>query len=203
MSSPVVAAIEQRLRQAGYDVSLNVELPAAVETGARHGSVPVRPAIVAAKFYFCWKCFSYISQNIFVAEVPDAGVSQLDNLSAAGEQFSRQKRSPQSYLKAMEKSFSSMGPGGTAQRIKARGSYIIIPIVITKAPRPDLLARCATKPRLTMPMFRLPVVIDAGSGAAYYYRGRAIWGGGVLSEMRSVASRLIAPAAVERAPVTP
>lgn len=201
MNSPLVAAIEQRLRQAGYDVSLNVELPAAVETGAR--LVPVRPAIVAAKFYFCWKCFSYISQNIFVAEVPDAGVSQLDNLSAAGEQFTRQKRSPQSYLTAMEKSFSSMGPGGTAQRIKARGSYLIIPIVITKAPRPDLLARWATKPRLTMPIFRLPVVIDADSGAAYYYRGRAIWGGGVLSEMRSVASRLIAPAAVERAPVTP
>ena len=114
--------------------------------------------------------------------MPDAGVSQLDNLSAAGEQFSRQKRSPLSYLTAMEKSFSSMGAGGTAQRIKARGSYIIIPTVITKAPRPDLLARCATKRRLTMPMFRLPVVIDADSGAAYYYRGRAIWGGGVLSE---------------------
>ena len=82
-----------------------------------------------------------------------------------------------------------MGPGGTAQRIKARGSYLIIPIVITKAPRPDLLARCGTKPRLTMPMFRLPVVIDADSGAALLFRGRAVWGGGVLSEMRSVASR--------------
>ena len=46
-----------------------------------------------------------------------------------------------------------MGAGGTAQRIKARGSYIIIPTVITKAPRPDLLARCATKRRLTMPIF--------------------------------------------------
>jgi hypothetical protein len=164
MTSPFIAAIETRLRQAGYDVSLNVELPAAAESGAWHGYVPVRAALVAARFYFCWKCFSYVSQNIFVAELPDAGAAQLDNLSAAGAAFSRQKHSPLSYLTAEEKSWSRMGPGGTAQRIKARGSYIVIPVVITKAPRPDILASCATKPRLTMPMFRLPVVIDADSG---------------------------------------
>ena len=52
MNSPLVAAIEQRLRQAGYDVSLNVELPAAVETGARHGYVPVRPAISRREILF-------------------------------------------------------------------------------------------------------------------------------------------------------
>src|ERR1700683_5365369 len=149
MRWPVIAAIEQRLRQAGYDVSLNVELPAPVEPGARGGHAPVRPAIVASKFYFCWKCFSYVSQNIFVAELPDAGAAQLDNLSAAGAAFSRQKHSPVSYLTAEEKSWSRMGPGGTAQRIKARGSYIVIPVVITQAPRPDILASCATKPRLT------------------------------------------------------
>ena len=143
MTSPFIAAIETRLRQAGYDVSLNVELPAAAESGARHGYVPVRAALVAARFYFCWKCFSYISQNIFVAELPDAGAAQLDNLSAAGAAFSRQKHSPLSYLTAEEKSWSRMGPGGTAQRIKARGSYIVIPVVITKAPRPDILASCA------------------------------------------------------------
>jgi hypothetical protein len=165
MSSPVIAAIEQRLRHAGCDVSLDVELPAAAESGARGGYVPVRPAIVASKFYFCWKCFSYISQNIFVAEVPDAGVSQLDNLSAAGAQFSRQNRPPLSYLTAVEKSFLSMRIAGTFPQIKKRGSYIVIPIVITKAPRADLLAYCAAKPRLAMPMFRLPTVIDADSGA--------------------------------------
>jgi hypothetical protein len=124
MTSPFIAAIETRLRQAGYDVSLNVELPAAAESGAWHGYVPVRAALVAARFYFCWKCFSYVSQNIFVAELPDAGAAQLDNLSAAGAAFSRQKHSPLSYLTAEEKSWSRMGPGGTAQRIKARGSYI-------------------------------------------------------------------------------
>jgi hypothetical protein len=194
MTSPFIAAIETRLRQAGYDVSLNVELPAAAESGARHGYVPVRAALVAARFYFCWKCFSYISQNIFVAELPDAGAAQLDNLSAAGAAFSRQKHSPVSYLTAEEKSWSRMGPGGTAQRIKARGSYIVIPVVITQAPRPDILASCAAKPRLTMPMFRLPVVIDADSGTLSYYRGHAVWGGGVLSEMRSVVSQFIAPA---------
>jgi hypothetical protein len=194
MSSPVIAAIEQRLRQAGYDVSLNVELPAPVEPGARGGHAPVRPAIVASKFYFCWKCFSYISQNIFVAEVPDAGVSHLDTLSAAGAAFSRQKRSPLSYLTALEKSWLPMRLGGTMPRIKARGSYIVIPIVITKAPRPDLLAYCAAKPRLLMPMFGLPTVIDTDNGALYYYRGRAIWGGSILSEMRSIPAQLIAPA---------
>ena len=195
MSPPVVAAIEHRLRQASYDVSLNVELSAAAESGARHGYVPVRPAIVASKFYFCWKCLSYISQNIFVAEVTGAGVFHLDNLSAAGAQFSRQKRSTLSYLTAEEKNWLSMPLGGVASQIKARGSYIVVPIVITKTPRSDLLAYCAAKTWLTMPMFRLPVVIDAGSGAAYYYRGRAIWGGSVLSEMRSVVSQFIAPAA--------
>jgi hypothetical protein len=44
-----------------------------------------------------------------------------------------------------------------------------------------------------MPMFRLPAVAIALSGAVYYYRGGAILGGAVLSEMRSVLSRLIAP----------
>ena len=87
----------------------------------------------------------------------------------------------------------SMGLGGTAPRIKARGSYIIIPIVVTKTPHHDLLMHCAAKPRLIMPMFRLPAVIDTASGTVYYYRGRAIWGGTVLSEMRSVLSRLIEP----------
>jgi hypothetical protein len=43
-------------------------------------------------------------------------------------------------------------------------------------------------------MFRFPGVVDADSGAAYYYRGGAIWGGSILSEMRSVLSQLIAPA---------
>jgi hypothetical protein len=202
MSSTLIAAIEQRLRQAGYDVSLDVELPAAAESGVRHGTVPVRPALVASKFYFCWKCFSYISQNIFIAEIPDAGVAQLDNLSAAGAAFSRQNRSPLSYLTAEEKSWLPMRLGGTGPRIKARGSYIVIPIVITKSPRPDLLAYCAAKPRLTMPIFRLPTVIDTDSGTLSYYRGRAIWGGSVLSEMRSIPLQLIAPA-VGRAPVTP
>jgi hypothetical protein len=194
MSLPTVAAIEDHLRQAGYDVARDVELPAAAESGGAHGYVPVRSALVASKFYFCWKCVSYISQNIFVAEVPDAGVFHLDNLAAAGAQFSRQNRSPLSYLSVMEKGFLHQSFSGVAPRMKVRGSYVIIPIVITKAPHPDILARCATKPRLTMPMFRLPSVIDADNGAMYYYRGRAIWGGGVLSEMRSVASQLIAPA---------
>jgi hypothetical protein len=194
MTSPLIAAIEQRLRQAGYDVSLNVELPAAPESGARHGYVTVRSAVVASKFYFCWKCFSFISQNIFVAEVPDAGVSQLDNLSAAGAAFSRQNRSPLSYLTALDKTWLSVPLAGTAARIKSRGSYIVIPIVITTAPRADLLAYCAAKPRLTMPMFRLPTVIDADNGALHYYRGRAIWGGSILSEMRSIPSQLVAPA---------
>jgi hypothetical protein len=193
MTAPVIAAIEQCLRQAGYEVALNIELPAAAESGVRHGYIPVRAALVASKFYFCWKCFSYMSQNIFVAEIPDAGVAQLDNLSAAGAQFSRQKHSPLSYLTAMEK-FLMSAPGGIGPRIKARASYITIPIVITKAPRPELLASCATKPRLIMPIFRLPVAIDADSGALYYYRGRAMWGASILSEMRSIPARLIAPA---------
>jgi hypothetical protein len=193
VSSPVIAAIERRLREAAYDVSLNVELPAPVESSARQGYVPVEAALVASKFYFCWKALSYISQNIFVADVPDAGVPHLEDLTAAAVQFSRQTRSPLSYLTAVEKSWLSMGLGGTAPRIKARGSYIIIPIVVTKAPPRDLLTHCAAKPRLIMPMFRLPAVIDAANGAVYYYRGGAIWGGTVLSEMRSVLSRLIAP----------
>jgi hypothetical protein len=193
MSSHVIAAIAHRLREAAYDISLNVELSPAVESGVRQGYVPIRPAIVASKFYFCWKALSYISQNIFVAEVPDVGVPYLENLSAAAAQFSRQTRSPQSYLTATEKSWLSMGLGGTAQRIKARGSYIIIPIVVTKTPHQDLLIHCAAKPRLIMPMFRLPAVIDTASGAVHYYRGGAIWGGAVLSEMRSVLSRLITP----------
>src|ERR1700683_1443606 len=115
MNSTVIAAIEARLRQAGYDVSLNVELPP--RSRPAPGTLPFRCCRRLSP-HFCWKCFSYVSQNIFVAEVPDAGGSQLDNLSAAGKQFSRQKRSPLSYLTAMEKSFSSMGAGGTAQRIK-------------------------------------------------------------------------------------
>jgi hypothetical protein len=196
MSSPVVAAIEHRLREAAYNISLNVELPAVVESNVRQGYVPTRPAIVASKFYFCWKAVSYISQNIFVAEVPDAGVPSLDNLSAAAAQFSRQTRSPLSYLSAVEKSWLSMPFGGTAQQIKARGGYIVIPIVVTKAPHQDLLTRCAAKPRLITPMFRLPAVIDTADGTMYYYRGGAIWGGAVLAEMRSVLSRLIAPAVV-------
>jgi hypothetical protein len=193
MRSSVVAAIEHRLREAAYDISLDVELPPAVESGARQDSVPVRPAIVASKFYFCWKALSYISQNIFVAEVRDAGVPYLVNFSAAAAHFSKQKRSPQSYLTATEKSWLSMPLGGIAPRIKARGSYIILPIIVTKTPHPDLLMHCAAKPRLIMPMFRLPAVIDTDSGAVYYYRGGAILGGAVLSEMRSILSRLIAP----------
>jgi hypothetical protein len=193
MSSPVIPAIEHRLREAAYDISLNVELPPTVEADVRHGYIPMRPAIVASKFYFCWKALSYISQNIFVVEAPDAGVPSLENLSAAAALFSRQTRSPLSYLSAMEKSWLSMRLGGTAPRIKARGGYIVIPIILTKAPHQDLQARCAAKPRLMMPMFRLPAVIDSTDGAAYYYRGGAIWGGAILSEMRSVLSRLIVP----------
>jgi len=193
MSSPVIVAIEHRLREAAYNISLNVELPAPVEASAQHGYVPIRPAIVASKFYFCWKALSYISQNIFVAEMQDAGAAQLENLSTAAAQLSRQTRSPLSYLTAMEKSWLSMRLGGTGPRIKARGSYIILPIVVTKTPHRDLLTYCAAKPRLIMPMFRLPAVIDTASGAMYYYRGGAILGGTVLSEMHSVLSRLIAP----------
>jgi hypothetical protein len=193
MSSSVIAAIEHRLREAAYDVSLNVALPSAVESGVRQESVPFRPAIVASKFYFCWRALSYISQNIFVAEVPDVGVPYLVNFSAAAAHFSKQTRSPQSYLTATEKSWLSMSLGGIAPRIKARGSYITIPIIVTKAPHPDVLIHCAAKPRLIMPMFRLPAVIDTDSGAMYYYRGRAILGVTVLSEMRSILSRLIAP----------
>jgi hypothetical protein len=193
VNSPIIAAVERRFREASYEVTLNVELPAPAESGAGQGQLPIRAALVAAKFYFCWKAFSYISQNIFVAEAPDADVPYLESLTAAATQFSRQTRSPLSYLTPVEKSWLSMSLGGTAPRIKARGSYIVIPIVVTNAPHPDLLARCATKPRLIMPMFRLPSVIDATSGAMYYYRGRAIWGGAVLSEMRSVMSGLIAP----------
>jgi len=193
MSSPIIAAIEHRLREAAYDISVNVELPPAVEAGVRQGYAPIRPAIVASRFYFCWRALSYISQNIFVMEVPDATVSHMESLSAAAAQFSRQTRAPQSYLTATEKSWLSMPLGGTAPRIKAKGSYIVIPIVVTRKPQQDLLTHCAAKPRLIMPMFRLPTVIDCASGTVYCYRGGAIVGGAVLSEMRSVLSRLIAP----------
>jgi hypothetical protein len=193
MSSSVITAIEHRLREAAYDISLNVELPSAVESGVRQESVPIRPAIVASKFYFCWKALSYISQNIFIVEVRDVGVLDFVNFSAAAAQFSKQTRSPQSYLTATEKSWLSMRLGGTAPRIKARGSYITIPIIATNTPNQELLIHCAAKPRLIMPMFCLPAVIDTASGAVYYYRGGAILGGTVLSEMRSVLSGLIAP----------
>jgi hypothetical protein len=189
MGAPLIAAIERRLRQANYDVALNVAL--SMPLNGR--PLQIRPAIVASTFYFSWGAFSYVSQNIFVWEVKDARNLDLDILFAVGAHYSKTVKSPFSYLTAAGKAWSAVPAPVNLARVKALGNYIVIPVLITGSPHKDLIAYATGKQRQRGRLFHLSALIDSDTGAIYYQRSGGIWGFAVLREMRSVISQLIAP----------
>jgi len=205
MGSPLVAAIEQRLRLAKYEVALNVDLSMPL----KGKTLRITPAIVASKFYFSWRAFGYVSQNIFVSEVQDARSSDLDILLAVGTHYSETAKSPWSYLNAAEKAAArraspvpSLVPSTVTvalnaldrfARVKAQGAYIVIPVLITPAPHQDLIAHAIAKPRQRRRLFHMSAVIDSDTGAIYYCRSGGLYGLAALREMRSIISQLIAP----------
>ncbi len=201
MSSPLVAAIEQRLRLAKYDVALSVGLSMPL-----NGKIlQITPAIVASKFYFSWRAFGYISQNIFVSEVPDARNADLDVLLAVGTHYSKTAKSPSSYLTAAERAAarraslvaSPITVGLHAldrlALVKAKGGYIVLPVLIARTPNQDLIAHAIAKPRQRRRLFHMSAVIDSDTGAIYYCRSGGLYGLAILREMRSIISELIAP----------
>ncbi len=157
----ILTDIEQRLRAGPYSVVRDVSLPGGMTA-----------AIAASRTYFSWKGFVIISQHVVVATIDNADSKSVEALFDAGFK----------YAKSVNKVPLPRG---------FQFGYMVIPVIVAKAPSPELIAYVTKSPRKHWSLFELPIVVNANSGAASYFRGKALWGYAYFSDMLSVAKKYI------------
>jgi len=156
----LLESIALRFEQRGYRVSRNTPLP--------HGPVA---DICASRKYLSWKRLALVSEHVVVKWVENAGVMDMQRLSDAGFQHGRK----------------------VAQAALLRGRlfcYVILPVIVTSNPRPELVEHIAAKPHRRRSLLEFPVVMDLTTGKASYF-GTAGTGVDSFSDMRSVVLRLV------------
>jgi hypothetical protein len=157
----ILTDIEQRLRAGPYSVVRDVALPDGMTA-----------AVAASRTYFSWKGLVILSQHILVAQIDSADSKSVEALFDAGFAYGR-----------------------SVNRIPLpRGlqfGYMVIPVIITKNPSSELIGYVAKSPPKHWSLFELPIVVDADSGTASYFHGKALWGYAYFSDMLSVARKYI------------
>jgi hypothetical protein len=157
----ILTDIEQRLRAGPYRVVRDVALPGGM-----------RAAVAASRTYFSWKGLVILSQHILVAQIDNADSKSVEALFGAGF----------AYAKSVNRIPLPRG---------FQFGYIVLPVIITKTPNPELIRYVAKSPRKHWSLFELPIVVDADSGTASYFHGKALWGYAYFSDMLSVARKYI------------
>jgi hypothetical protein len=114
--------------------------------------------LVAAKTYFSWKGFIFLSQYIFFAHVERPTASDAQRLFEAGLQYCREGGD-------LPIRFRGMQAGG-----------MIVPCLVAPSVDEAAIEFANMIPRKHWALFEFPVFHDLSSGATHYCRKKGIWG---------------------------
>ena len=159
--SRLLETIAKRLSDGGYRVERSVQLQDTTTAD-----------VTASRTYFSWKGLMILSQHILIKEVESADGSVFSSLFAAGFRFAK-KRNRIPLLRGIQ------------------FGYMILPVIVTTNPQADLVGYATTIPRRRWSLFEFPVVVNANTGRADYFRGTPLWGAFLFADMRAIVEKFI------------
>lgn len=153
--------IKEKLSNAGYKVSVDVELQN--DTNAN---------IVASRTYFSWKGLVILSQHIVIQVVDAPTILDFKNLFNAGFNIGKKlNRVP--LLRGLQ------------------FGYMIIPIIIANDVSDEVKQFVSQVPSKHWSIFEFPVVFDASSNETIFFKETTFWGAFFFSDLRCVVSKYI------------
>lgn len=142
-----LASIESRFKQAGYKLMRGVRLP-----GGRTCD------LVAAKTYFSWKGFIFISQFVFVARVEWPVPADAQRLFEAGLKYCQDGVD-------LPILFRGLQAGG-----------MIVPCLVSESVNEATVEFANQIPRKHWALFEFPVFHELKAGRTHYCRKKGWWG---------------------------
>jgi hypothetical protein len=169
----IIEAIANRLSANGYRVSRDMLLPD--ERSISLTGLRLVAGVAASKTYFSWKGLVIWSQHIVVRTMDNARIQDIQELFEAGFRFAkRANRVP--LLRGMQ------------------FGYMVIPIIVGVDPDIGLLEYISASPREHWSLAEYPVFIDSRNYQVFNFRGTALWGAFVFSDLRRVVENCVAGA---------
>jgi hypothetical protein len=156
----LLESIARRLDQAGYRVSRNIALPWG----------PIAD-ICASRNYLSWKRLAVVSEHLVVKWVQKASVMDMRWLWDGGFQHVRNVTR------------TAFLQGGLFR-------YVIVPVIITGNPRPELMESVTARPPRRWSLVKFPVVIELSTGKASCFVG-ADMGRDSFADARAVVADLL------------
>ena len=160
-SAQLVETVAQRFREGGYRVESATRLPDRTLAD-----------VAASRTYFSWKGLVLVSQHVVIRQMENATVADMQALFQAGFRFGK-KRNWVPLVRGLQ------------------FGYMVLPVIITANPHAELVQYARSMPRKHWALFEFPVVIDANTGHADYFRDTPFWGAFLFADMRSVAEGFI------------
>ena len=156
-----LANIEQRLSDSGYRVSRDVELPG-------NGTAQ----IVVSRVYLSWKGLVIQSQHIIVRTIASPTIADMQHLFESGFRIGK-KRNNVPLIRGLQ-----LG-------------YMIVPVVIANVVSDEVRQHVSQRPPKRWCLIEFPVVCDAKSNEALYFKGTPLWGAFFFSDLRNVVAEYI------------
>jgi hypothetical protein len=130
-------------------------------------------ALFASRTTFSWKGLAVLSQHLVVQPAARPTPHDIDQLLRRSFSVAR-TRNKVPLLRGMQFGF------------------MLVAVIVADQVTQDVLDLVAQAPRKRWGLFQLPVITEAATGNAHYFRGTPLWGGFFFSDLRALIARYVA-----------
>jgi hypothetical protein len=156
-----IVEIERRLADGPFTVSRDVDLGGGATA-----------SLVASRTTFSWKGLAVLSQHLVVQQLARPTPHDIDQLLRRGFSVAR-RRNKVPLVRGMQFGF------------------MLVAVVVADQVTQDVLDLVAQAPRKRWGVFQLPVITEAATGNAHFFRGTPLWGGLFFSDLRALIARYV------------
>jgi hypothetical protein len=129
-------------------------------------------SLVASRTTFSWKGLAVLSQHLVIQHVARPTPADVQSLLRRSFAVAR-KRNSVPLLRGMQFGF------------------MVVAILVADQVDQEVLDLVSVAPPRRWGLFQLPVICEAATGNAHFYRGTPLWGGFFFSDLRAVIARYV------------
>jgi hypothetical protein len=156
-----IADIGRRIDDGPFTVSRDVDLGGGTTA-----------SLVASRTTFSWKGLAVLSQHLVIQHVARPTPADVQSLLRRSFAVAR-KRNSVPLLRGMQFGF------------------MVVAILVADQVDQEVLDLVSVAPPRRWGLFQLPVICEAATGNAHFYRGTPLWGGFFFSDLRAVIARYV------------